>query len=30
MLCDDVINGKDHVRFKKVTGDRELRKHNMR
>jgi len=27
MLCDDVINDKDHVGFKSVTEDRELRKH---
>ena len=30
MLCDDVINDKDHVGFKSVTEDRELRKYNRR
>jgi len=30
MLYDDVINVKDYVRFKRVTGDRELRKYNRR
>jgi len=30
MLCDDVINDKDHVVFKSATEDRELRKHNRR
>jgi len=28
MLCDDVVNDKDYIGFKRATEDRELRKYN--